>query len=90
MKHTKGPWKIGVKQPKPIIYGPSGEQIADLRDPMLFEDENQANAHLIAAAPEMLEALEAVDRAWAGDGICMSEAIDLCLTAINKAKGVSK
>ena len=59
---TPGPWHVGIK-PGPIIYGKSGEQIADLREPLLFDEENIANAKAIAALPELLKALEcALDR----------------------------
>jgi len=56
-KHTPGPWHIGMK-PGPIIYGPSGEQVACLLPAMLDNQENKANARLIAAAPALLEALQ--------------------------------
>jgi hypothetical protein len=56
-KHTPGPWHIGMK-PGPIIYGPSGEQVACLFPAMLDNQENKANARLIAAAPALLEALQ--------------------------------
>ena len=55
--HTKGPWHIGMK-PGPIIYGEVGEQIADMSSSMLERDEHIANARLIAAAPELLEAAQ--------------------------------
>lgn len=54
--HTPGPWHVGMK-PGPIIYGPHGEQIADMRSPMLEADEHNANARLIEAAPDLLAAL---------------------------------
>jgi hypothetical protein len=51
----------------------------------LSNEECLANAQLIAAAPEMLAALNQVERAWVGDGIGMSTAVDSCLLAIAKA-----
>lgn len=62
-KHTKGPWHIGMK-PGPIIYGLKGEQIADLRPHFLVDDEHAANVRLIAAAPDLLEALEDITSAY--------------------------
>lgn len=53
---TPGPWHIGM-MPGPIVYGEKGEQIASLYPRMVPQDENGANARLIAAAPELLEAL---------------------------------
>ena len=62
-KHTPGPWKVfftynvQAKAERSVANcntlssnGPDWEQI---------KDENQANAYLIAAAPELLEACEA-------------------------------
>lgn len=62
-KHTKGPWLQVADRDEIIIYansGPKGD------DPICFTsdsrsvEEIQANARLIAAAPELLEALEDV------------------------------
>lgn len=52
-KHTPGPWHVGMK-PGPMIYGKRGEQIADLTAELLMQDENAANAALIASAPDLL------------------------------------
>jgi len=55
-KHTPGPWKIGLN-PGPMVYTPDGtSQIADARGVAVTKDESKANARLIAAAPELLEA----------------------------------
>ena len=58
-KHTPGPWHIGMR-PGPIVYGPQGEQVADLRADLLPPGENRANARLIAAAPKVLAAAKAI------------------------------
>lgn len=55
--HTSGPWHIGMK-PGPMIYGQRGEQIADCRG----LNEAGYNARLIVLAPELLEALKAIER----------------------------
>jgi hypothetical protein len=55
-KHTPGPWHIGMK-PGPIIYGLRGAQVADLSARMVPDDETRGNVRLIAAAPELLDAL---------------------------------
>lgn len=57
MTHTPGPWHIGMK-PGPTVYGPHGEQITWSFNPLLDESEHRANQFLIAAAPEMLDALK--------------------------------
>ena len=87
--HTPGPWHLGM-QPGPIVYGPNGEQVADLRKGMLHRDEDVANIRLIAAAPDLLAALEAFN-AWRnehGYGSPELEAV-VCqsLNAIAKARG---
>jgi len=56
-KHTTYPWHVGMK-PGPIIYGPNGEQVADLRGEMLPPNETAGNIKLITASPDMLEALK--------------------------------
>lgn len=59
MNHTTGPWHVGMR-PGPIIYGPLGEQIADIRGPSFGNEETSANARLISSAPDLLHALELV------------------------------
>jgi hypothetical protein len=54
--HTPGPWHVGFK-PGPIVYGLQGEQVANLFEPLIDAEENKANARLIAASPELLDAL---------------------------------
>lgn len=93
LKHTPGPWTIGVRQPTSdkFIYGPLGEEIADCDRLLNFPEENLANANLIAAAPELLAALEftlaalyAPDCPTIPDGAMVKGKI---LNAIRKASG---
>lgn len=67
MKHTQGPWKVSIDGITvihdcgklgllPLFLQPLETRIFE--KPRLPISEMQANAHLIAAAPEMLEALE--------------------------------
>lgn len=84
-KHTLGPWHVGMK-PGPIVYGPKGEQVADLRADLISKDERLANLRLIAAAPELLEALKgilAVANVRVDDPRCA--AFDFARAAIAKA-----
>ena len=53
-KHTPGPWHIGSNMILKVING-SYFSIAEVND---WEDETVPNARLIAAAPDLLEALE--------------------------------
>lgn len=72
-QHTPGPWEIQsdakgvygivVKQTSPIR---THQFIASLHDSM-GEEERQANAHLLAAAPDLLEALEKIE--WYLEGL---------------------
>ena len=55
-KHTPGPWHVGFK-PGPIVYSEQGEQVANLFEPLIDAKENKTNARLIAASPELLDAL---------------------------------
>jgi hypothetical protein len=63
--HTPGPFHVGMK-PGPMVYGPQGEQIADLTHAFI-EDESKANAAFIVRACnshyELLAALEAMTKA---------------------------
>lgn len=52
-KHTPGPWRISNVLSNRLQIGVKGEEIAALQ----YGENKEANAHLIAAAPEMLEAL---------------------------------
>ncbi len=54
-KHTSGPWETnGVS-----VFDPIGLHIADSKYPGF---QRQGNAHLIAAAPELLEACKYAER----------------------------
>ena len=94
-QHTPGPWKvyladngkiigIGVDRPGDEDHG------AGVTDPRFGlwgdEDEKNANAHLIAAAPDLLDALEnltiAVAMGWDLDGV-----LDVSRAAIARATG---
>lgn len=56
-KHTQGPWHVGMA-PGPIVYGPNGEQVVDMRETLLEKDEHLANMVLIVAAPMLKKALQ--------------------------------
>jgi hypothetical protein len=53
---TPGPWHQGVR-PSSIIYGPQGEQIANLREPLIPEVENKANNKAIASLPALMASM---------------------------------
>jgi hypothetical protein len=64
MKHTPGPWKIG-KSPKGLPYQLSIEP--SIGCAYGSGDEVKANARLMAAAPDMYEALRAMFDDYAKD-----------------------
>ncbi len=91
-KHTPGPWESRVF----LVVG--GERMTDrichvgssTNLPPSRSHESEANARLIGAAPEMLEALlELVDSAviLGGDEVVSKEAMDKVRAAIIKAEG---
>lgn len=55
-KATPGPWKVEGSSTAHIVsrHTPKGRKVASL---LVSTHEDSANAHLIAAAPEMLEAI---------------------------------
>ena len=62
-KHTKGPWVIHTyartDKPQGKGYGSNYHYTVASQDgDPIYSSKNQANINLIAAAPEMLEALE--------------------------------
>ncbi len=64
MSHTKGPWEVHPRYPASIRVRGGTANVASVskRNGLHIsnppEEEAYANAHLIAAAPDLLEALE--------------------------------
>ncbi len=94
--HTSGPWSIGEAQFGAQVMVFAGErEVADCGHNFsdCGNEEDRANARLIASAPELLQALEtllAEHIGYAGDG---SEDHECCVckmarAAIRKARGV--
>lgn len=87
-KHTPGPWRIArhdtLKDVRHIDAGPAGYERSTVA--ILDGPKSDANAQLIAAAPELLAALiecaEQLDAETLG-----GEALDNARAAIAKAKG---
>jgi hypothetical protein len=91
-KHTKGPWgrNIAPAWKYPIIFAGRSTHVAKIITDELPESEQEANACLIAAAPELLSALESM--------VCLYEIMNArnpytdsrpleALAAIAKAEG---
>lgn len=84
--HTPGPWSVEQHKPKePVQIWNQNTHVADL-----FSHSNEsdkANAHLIAAAPTMLEFIEAI-LTWAVENDHPGIAVSARQTLI-KARGES-
>lgn len=96
-KHTPGPWSYRT-EPRSLadsgsyIVGSNGDEPAYICPLNLTPGAREANAALIAAAPEMLEALEAIFQARAPQLNFDFEGhpdMQLLVAAIKKAKGES-
>jgi hypothetical protein len=94
-KPTPGPWYIKTRQarfdPTVVIEdgvcGPDGEQIKVCGMTLTSSAEAKANARLIAAAPEMLEALREIIAVAEGKHLRPIMGIDAVRRAIAKATG---
>jgi len=95
-KHTEGPWRVGdagcaVFGPK--TDAPSPKTIACLSKVASAPEETRANARLIAAAPELLDALKAMlagaqEAAWTeGWGDDVPEEVLAARKAVARAEG---
>ena len=92
MTHTPGPWFVSMKPDwdedggmGPAVYDCDGGVFAVVDDEpeTIARPFYEADAHLIASAPEMLEVLE-----WLSDEYCFTEQ-DFCRVhaVIRKARG---
>jgi hypothetical protein len=97
LKHTPGPWRIDWNISRLDIFADVGQLVARLNrgtkdGPPTYDDaEAIYNARLIAAAPDLLEALArlvpyAVSDQHEDDALC-ANAIDRAWAAISKATG---
>jgi hypothetical protein len=96
-KWTKGPWPI-----KPtgdfkrivigdgLVDGPGGYEVAEVYSDDCDRDEAMANAHLIAAAPDLYAALEAIRDNEVVRAICPSPLWGKMADAMIKARGETK
>lgn len=92
-KHTQGPWRVA-----PANLYPSGGINVDSAVEKKYvclvagnwDDEvGQADARLIAAAPDMLEALKNLLAVHQGEGGTKYHAVDIANAAIAKAEGTA-
>lgn len=92
-EHTRGPWRVTGADGgmlSHMVLGPIGEIIARYSpwsgDPKQAE-EGQANARLIAAAPDLLAACKAVEKQMKNGYINPDQCLDWLAAAIAKARG---
>lgn len=104
--HTPGPWVMGqtANYEEALVASHSGDMVAyaawDGGSSCHLKIENEANARLIAAAPDLLDALEGLLKyeghmVWCGHGrdmdmpcVCgLNDAHNTATTAIAKARG---
>lgn len=98
-KHTPGPWRIvedgGFRG---IFHLGTGRKVAAVIGSIREGEHIEANAHLIAAAPDLLEALRKVSAAleavyesemeWTGEwDMLPPDALEMAKAAIRKAEG---
>ena len=103
MTHTQGPWKVTagiVDNPRLIVEDDIGNPVCAMPLRGVYGDtvKMTANAHLISAAPEMYEALQAIlpyvpiSSASEGGAVARSGnviAADKVRAALKKARGES-
>lgn len=101
MKHTPGPWHACcLDGPAHYVFGPNGDETIcglnhnDPNEPtfdphlgVITVDQRRANARLIAAAPELLAALESILAEADGGWFSESPVAKQARTAIKKARG---
>ena len=81
-KHTPGPWRVVDSWNDHMVEGQNGEEIIWQDGPHDTPTINEANARLIAAAPDLLAALE-----YAIKQVPELETVPGIAAAIAKAKG---
>jgi len=83
--HTPGPWKARIRRQGSHVTGPDGFSVAHVG--------TDANARLIAAAPDLLEACRLACLVMAkGNGLSYAdrrEAHEAVIAAIHKAEGTA-
>ena len=98
-QHTPGPWRMGKRAYDRAIYGQQGAEVASMLDLFHTPAESLANARLIAAAPDLLEALSYIEAVCRAKGGSINSTVDLAdcrefasiaRAAIAKAEGGSQ
>lgn len=93
-KFTPGPWRVERHEKKIEIWS-ANHFVATPEHDLFFSAEKhglkEANAHLIAAAPEMFEALESICQFYSDNiescPVALQTFVDLAEQALSKARG---
>ena len=87
MNHTPGPWEINPEDPTEILarLKPKNPYQSIIAETSGYKADREGNAALIAAAPELLEALE--NLTMVDDELLYPAAIEQAKGAIKKARG---
>lgn len=85
-KHTPGPWAIYVKTPSDVVIRKISKDGYELCA-IARVSSGYANTHLIAAAPELLEALQKIAGNTYDEWTNGAEAARIARAAIAKATG---
>ena len=95
-QHTQGPWSMSLSRPGTSFLVRDAEKrlVCEMswhsssREFFPLRGESEANARLIAAAPELLAALQNLVGGWpAGEGMALGERIKQARAAIAAATG---
>lgn len=91
-QHTPGPWRIANTNFRPKVFAADDRLIADCANiHRRTQDEMEANARLITAAPDMFVALEGLIQSFHASVVAKPDdfpALRAAVEAINKAKGI--
>lgn len=85
MSHTPGPWRVSSN----CVLGSDNAIVATVAtySQVEFTKEEKSNAHLIAAAPDLLEACEAAKHIFEDSDNWNVQSFQRILAAIKKARG---
>lgn len=95
-KHTPGPWHRNIKPASKynVVFAGRNTHVAAVKTEGLSEAEIEANMDLIAAAPELLDALQAIvaecspgNRPYSTDSYLPEHLLEQARVAIAKAMG---
>ena len=85
-KPTPGPWRYSEEELWGVVYGASHELVATVLPGLLDKSKVVATARLIAAAPDMLDVLEAL-LVPLRDAVDAARVLERARLVVKKARG---